>query len=613
VPAFAVVLFAAVWVRRFGGPWFFFGFMTWMGFFFATFLRATWSLVPELLLAAAVSSAWVCLLSTTVLHTNPRRILHSTITSFFSRGRLVARASAAVLALPDDDVRRRARLVRALSARRAGMSEAALLADAWSAERSAVPASWSAAALRRRLIEAQQAMERVATAATRMRGADPALRSEAREATDALATRRDAAALAACARLDRRAEEVEREEGEGWWPARHVAHGVREFLRFDAAVDAPPETDPGEEAFEAATALAFGSLPGSPSVARDVSVKGRWNPARRLSMTSRQAVQVALAGVVAVGLGTALSPTRYYWAVITAFVMFTGTGTRYETFNKGIARIAGTVVGLAAALVLAHVTAGHDVLVIVIILASVFGAFYLAKVSQAAMTFFITVLLGEMYTVLGTFTDGVLVLRLGETAVGAVAGIGVALLFAPLSTRDTVRSARDAMLDSMATLLDSVASCLEGAPDHVLDAQVRRLDDDARRLTLVARPLTRQVGWGSTSPRTARRLGLYVAAVSQCRALVVALQRRPATAPEASADAARALARAVRALAGQPPGSAVPDAEEPLATGEHVLLAAPGAAAHADPVIRHLHHLAATLTQVAQTRPAPDAAGVPAG
>jgi len=600
VLAFAAVLFAAVWVRRFGGAWFFYGFMTWMGFFFATFLQATWAIVPELLLASVVSSAWVCLLVSTILYTNPRRVLHSTVTSFFSRGRSVARAAADLLALSPTSDRRRARAVRVLSARRAGMGEAALLADAWSADRSAIPAGWSATALRRRLIEAQQAMERVAVAAIGLRDADPLLRSEAQTATEHLAARRDVAALIACDRLGRRAAEVERDDGKGWWPARHLAYGVEEFLRLDAAVDEPPEVDLGEAEFEAASVLAFGGLPGSPAVAKDVAAQGRWNPVTRLSMTSRQAVQVALAGVVAIGLGTLLSPTRYYWAVITAFVMFTGTGTRYETVNKGVARVFGTVVGLVAAVLLAHVTAGHDTLVLTLILVSVFAAFYLAKVSQAGMTFFITVLLAEMYTVLGTFSDAILELRLGETAVGAVAGIGVALLFAPLSTRDTVRSARDAMLNSMATLLESVASYADGARNVDLDAQVRRLDDDARQLALVARPLTRQVGWGSSSPRTARRLRLYVAAVSQCRALVLAVQRQPPSAPMATAAAARGIAEAVRALSALPPGVAVPDAVEPLASGDHALFTDPAAASHADPVVRHLHHLAATLTQVAR-------------
>lgn len=36
VAAFAAVLFAAVWVRRFGGAWFCYGVTTRMGFFLAT-------------------------------------------------------------------------------------------------------------------------------------------------------------------------------------------------------------------------------------------------------------------------------------------------------------------------------------------------------------------------------------------------------------------------------------------------------------------------------------------------------------------------------------------------------------------------------------------------
>lgn len=602
---FAVVLFLAVWVRRFGPQYFFYGFMAWMGFFFATFLHATWSLVPELLVAATVSTGWVLLLSTTVFSTNPRSSLHAANAAFFARVRSVARACADLLALPPGSDRRARRAVRAVGSRQAGVAETALLAEAWSAERGAVPLGWSAAALRRRLIEAQQASERMASAATHLRDGDPGLVALAREVVDAVARHEDVAALLAADRLTAAAAEVQAAGGEGWWPARHLAHGAREFLRFDAAGQEPPELDPGEEEFEAATGFVNGSLPGSPAVARDVSARGRWNPAARVSMSTRQAIQVSLAGLIALVLGTALSPTRYYWAVIAAFVMFAGTGTRTETFNKGVARVFGTLVGLVASIGLAHLTVGHDPVVIAAILVSIFFAFYLAKVSQAAMTFFITILLGQLYTVLGTFSDSVLVLRLGETLVGAVAGAGVALLFAPLSTRDTVRSARDDMLVAMAAVLDEAAS-YAASEEHAgagarLDALTRTLDDRARRLALVARPLTTVLAVGGSSPRTRRRLGLYVTAVSQCRALTLALQRAPLAAPEATAAAARALAAAVRALTTAPPGAPVPAAATPLADGDLALFGDPAAARADDPVVRHLHHLGSTLSQVAET------------
>jgi uncharacterized membrane protein YccC len=614
VLGFALVLFLSVWVRRFGPQFFFYGFMGWMGFFFATFLHATWSLVPSLLIAAAVSTGWVLLLSTTVFSTSPRRTLHATNAAFFARGRTVARACAELLEVPTGAERRRRHAHRVVTARQAGVAETALLAEAWSVEGGAMPEGWSAAALRRRLIEAQQAVERIAGSATRLHGRDPALVALAHRALDAVAHHQDDAATAAADQLAAAAMDLEQADGDGWWPARHLAHGVREFLRFDAAIDEPPEVDPGEDEFEAATTLVNGDLPGSPAVARDVTPRGHWNPASRLSMTSRQAVQVALAGLIAIGLGTVLSPTRYYWAVIAAFVMFAGTGTRSETLLKGAARVGGTFAGLIAAIAVAHLTYGHTPVIITVILVSVFFTFYLAKVSQAAMTFFVTILLGQLYTVLGMFSDSLLVLRLGETAAGAVAGTAVALLFAPVSTRDTVRSARDEMLTAMVEFLEEAARYAEdtaagrttrqpgtGSGGLRLDACTRTLDDRARKLTLVTQPLTRPLVMGNSSPRTRRRLSLYTAAVSQCRSLSLALQRRPESATATAATAARAVAQAARALMAQPPGAAVPDAERPLADGDLALFG-DRASAHADdPVVRSLHHLASTLSQVAQT------------
>lgn len=613
VLGFAAVLFAAVWVRRFGPRFFFYGFMAWMGFFFATFLQATWALVPMLLLAAVVATVWTLLLTMTVFRADPRRVLRSTLGAFFGQARSVARESADLLAVPAGAEGARRRATRVLASRRAGLGDVALMAEAWSAERGAVPTGWSAAALRRRLLETQQATERMAGTAERLAAAvadghdvDPDLLEVAALMLDHVAHHRDVAALVAADRLEALATEHERSGRPGWWSARHLAFAAREFLRFDAAVDDPPQVDPGEEEFEAATGLVFGSLPGAPAVARDVAARTfAWNPVRHVSLTTRQAVQVALAGVLALGAGTLLSPTRYYWAVIAAFVTFTGTATRTETFLKGSSRISGTLAGLVAAILLAHVTAGHSVAVFAVILTCIFFAFYLQRVSATAMAFFITLLLGQLYVVLGTFTDALLALRLGETVVGAVAGVTVALLFAPLSTRDAVRAVRDDLYASMADFLDGAAAYADGERVD-LDALARRLDDRGRRLGVVARPLTRQLVLGNGSPRTRRRLGLMVAAVSQCRALDVSLQRLPVADAEATAAACRSLAEAVRRMGRREVGEATPDAEDPLRRSDLALFSDPRHDRDADPVVRHLHHLVATLSELAETPLRPD-------
>ena len=77
-----------------------------------------------------------------------------------------------------------------------------------------------------------------------------------------------------------------------------------------------------------------------------------------MDMTTRQAVQVASPARWPSSLGRELSATRYYWAVIAAFIMFTGTATRSETFVKGLNRMLGTLFGLVASIWLADLTAG---------------------------------------------------------------------------------------------------------------------------------------------------------------------------------------------------------------------------------------------------------------
>ena len=98
--------------------------------------------------------------------------------------------------------------------------------------------------------------------------------------------------------------------------------------------------------------------------------------------------------------------------MIAAFVAFAGTATSGETLRKGAGRIAGTVLGLVAAVGLANLTRDTTAVAIAAILVCIFLAFFLQAVSYGAMIFFITVVLGQLYTLLGTFSDELLEIRL---------------------------------------------------------------------------------------------------------------------------------------------------------------------------------------------------------
>lgn len=145
---FVLVMFLAVFVRRFGMAFFFYGFMGWLGYFFASFLHAELSMFPSLIAAVAVGTAWVLLLSLTVLRTNPYRTLRRTRRAFSARSRAVLRACAVLLeeaqGQQESGSKRATRRRRRVHARQTRLAESALMIEGWLGDGSALPAGWSA-------------------------------------------------------------------------------------------------------------------------------------------------------------------------------------------------------------------------------------------------------------------------------------------------------------------------------------------------------------------------------------------------------------------------------------------------------------------------------------
>ncbi|MBB4683403.1 FUSC family protein [Amycolatopsis jiangsuensis] len=606
---FVVVMFLAVFVRRFGPAFFFYGFMAWIGYFFASFLHATMATLPSMLLAIVVATAWVLLLSVTLLRTNATRTLGQVVHAFDARGRALTRACADLLA--NRDPRHEARLRKRVQARQARIAEAALMVEAWSAQPGALPEGLSAARLRRTMVEAHHLLDQLATAAYALLSSGSGLSVLAAEVADRLARGDDRGAAEVAYRFAGLAERAGGTTG-GWWPARHFATAALDLVPVLARAPKPgPAGAEPVDDFEPAVGLAFGNLPGSAAAAGDVPARHtRWNPLSRLDFTTRQAVQGALAGALAILVGKELSDTRYYWAVLAAFIMFTGTATRTETFIKGFNRVLGTLLGLLASIGMAELTAGSTAAVLATICACMFFGFYLIRISYACMIFFLTIMLGQLYSALNEFSAGLLVLRLEETAAGAAVGLLVALVVTPLSTRDTVRQARDNLLGALGELLSAAATRLGRAPgESDFDALARTLDHRLYQLALVARPLTRPVLGGTTSPRLRHRLSLYAALATHGRALAVAMRSPAGTCarhPDGPVAACTALATAVEELSEGEPGAARPAAADPLARADVALFAYTPAAAGdraTDPVLRALTHVYHVLRDLTATGP----------
>jgi uncharacterized membrane protein YccC len=148
-------------------------------------------------------------------------------------------------------------------------------------------------------------------------------------------------------------------------------------------------------------------------------------------------------------------------------------------------------------------------------------------VTYSLMTFWITTMLALLYGLLGEFSFGVLLLRIEETAIGAVIGIAAAVLILPASSATAVRDDTRAFLTSLSALIDiSMANMFggDGAPESPTD-QARELDGKLQQFRIDAKPLLAGVA-GLASRRSIRRgLRLFTACDRYGRRLAASSER----------------------------------------------------------------------------------------
>ncbi|MGN6333004.1 MAG: FUSC family protein [Motilibacteraceae bacterium] len=537
---FVVAMVVAVYVRRFGTRGFAWGILGWLGYFFATFTRLRLSQFPAVLAVLLAATACV-VLAEAVVPDRPERALARARTAFELRVGALVRTCRAALA----GGRRPEKLAGQLHARRFRLIEAALLVDGYLAlAAQSAQAGATASAARHRLLDIELAADSLAghvEALVDDPAADVDLRADPcrRRLLDAL----DALAAGDLARARALAgESVEAACGADSPTAgeqRGAAAAVAGLA--DALAAGDPQVPGHLPAYEPAVGLFLGQLPGTmPSASAAVALSR--GPAARASVNLRQCVQAAVAGSLTLVVGVALSPQRYYWALLACFFALTGTPTSGETATKAVNRVLGTLVGIVAAVLAVHLVGRHTVPVVVLMLACVFLGLYFFRVSYAIMAFAVTTLMGLLYDVLGEFTDRLLVLRLAETALGAAIGIAAALLVLPVRTGRAVVVAREEFVARLRELLDAVARRLGSEhPAGDLFLAARRLDAQLHQLALVSRPAAGLTLLGLDSRRALREIAPYTAAAEAGRALAGAVADLRTLPQPAAAAHARAL------------------------------------------------------------------------
>ena len=213
---------------------------------------------------------------------------------------------------------------------------------------------------------------------------------------------------------------------------------------------------------------------------------------------------MAVATSAATILGEFISPDRWYWAVLTAFLVFTGVSTRGEILTRAGHRVVGTIAGVVAGVLLATLVGNNQPVQMVLLVVCVFFAFYLVTVAYALLSFFVTVMLAMLYGLLGTFSIEVLELRIYETAAGGLVGIAAAYFIFSTGTRSTLISKIDDYLDQMTAIIDTgIGAVVQPGHETDLVADIRKLDNALKDLVTAGKPL--EMGPAVRSRRGAQR------------------------------------------------------------------------------------------------------------
>jgi uncharacterized membrane protein YccC len=517
---FIVVLFASVWVRRFGPRGNAMGMVAFISYFFTLFLRASPGQIPVLAVAVAVGLGASLLVRTLILPDRPR----------VEVVRLLRALRATSIALLEVAIRHDQYDVTVLRRRLDRLGETALMIDDWLDRHNAAELlSVTSQDLALRVFDAQIALEQLA----RLLWTLDVGEGSTGELADVLT------ALGTCLTNHPSEDELR--------AARRCAAAAAE--RADTATSDGLATVVAYRTIQAHLAIhhitthalaADGGKVGEPESSPEVAQSGM-NP------STKAAIQVAVATSAATVLGEVISPDRWYWAVLTAFLVFTGVSTRGEILTRAGHRIVGTIAGVIAGVFLAALIGHHTAIQMIVLVICVFCAFYLVTVAYAWLTFFVTVLLAMLYGLLGDFSVQVLELRIAETVAGGVVGIASAYFVFSTGTRATLVQEVTDYLDKMVDLIKAgIDSVIAPGGETDLVAETRRLDNALQKVVTAAKPL--QLGFSTRGRRSAQRLmrGLQAgnrAAHALARAGVNASRAEgDTTPPDDTADALRAAA-----------------------------------------------------------------------
>ncbi|MFF5438916.1 FUSC family protein [Streptomyces achromogenes] len=532
---FVALIFSAVYGRRFGDRGTALGLIGFQIYFLSLFVHATPGALPALYGVVGVAFACSATARFVLLPQTPAGTLDRLRRAFRAR---LAQLIASQAKLPDAGPEEVEKVLEELRTRTARLHETALMIQGRLEDGTSDPAV--ARLLQRRVADAEIAAERLGLLLLTARSAErtdtltlhlpgapvpSGVESPVRDGA-AAALRRDLRALRvlmlrpageasgiALAQVRNRLLGYREEENlpEASPAVQDVFRGLGEAARAslglrlaldgpqDESADTPATTRSREELDAEDTAIEI-SEEQDPEAAE---------PAGLARPTTRAALQVAVGSSLAIAGGELLSSQRWYWAVLTCWIVFLNTASTGEILVKGYRRLLGTVLGVVAGIGLAGLVGHHTWPAFALVLVFIFAMFYSAPLSYTLMSFFVTAMLGLLYTLLNTYSADVLVLRIEETALGAACGVFAAAVVLPVHTDRRTNELLVAVLDRLADVTRGAVDQLSGGTGGDLVERARELDQALADLRAATQPLTHPI----TPLRSRRDSVRYVVAL----------------------------------------------------------------------------------------------------
>ncbi|MFC7393941.1 FUSC family protein [Scopulibacillus cellulosilyticus] len=210
-----------------------------------------------------------------------------------------------------------------------------------------------------------------------------------------------------------------------------------------------------------------------------------------MRVSTKKAVQAAIACELATIFGYLLSPAHQFWALLSAFVVLLGTESVGRTFVKAFHRFIGTLIGAVCGFFFAHLVDGRTDLELLLLFICIFMAFYLLDISYALMTFWMTMVLAIMYNLLlGGVNEQLLTARVIDTLVGVGIGLLVSVLVLPIKTRDKVSDRTVDFLNGLKLYLNGfINKLIDSDQSAYLADMALELDEKLQQIRDEAKPL----------------------------------------------------------------------------------------------------------------------------